>query len=48
LVESIYDGSQDAGHYTENVDAGQLANGTYFVVLETANEKITSSLVIIR
>jgi hypothetical protein len=48
LVESIYDGRQDAGQYTENVDAGQLANGTYFVVLETANEKITSSLVIIR
>jgi len=48
LVENVYNGRRDAGVYTENVNASQLANGTYFVVLETANEKITSSLVVVR
>jgi hypothetical protein len=48
LVENVYDGRRDAGVYTENVNASQLANGTYFVVLETANEKVTSSLVVVR
>jgi hypothetical protein len=48
LVENVYNGRRDAGVYTANVDARQLANGTYFVVLETANEKVTSSLVVVR
>jgi hypothetical protein len=48
LVQNVYDGRRDAGHYTESVDASRLANGTYLVVLETADEQITSSLVIVR
>jgi hypothetical protein len=48
LVQDVYTGRQDAGIYSQNVDVRQIANGTYFVVLETANEKITSSLVVVR
>jgi hypothetical protein len=48
MVEDVCNGRRDAGVYTENVDATQLANGTYFVVLETANNKITKSLVVVR
>ena len=48
LVENVYSGRRDAGVYTANVDARQLANGTYFVMLETAGEKITRSLVVVR
>ncbi|UCF70489.1 MAG: T9SS type A sorting domain-containing protein [candidate division WOR-3 bacterium] len=48
LVQTVQDGRQDAGVYTANVDARQLANGTYFVVLDAANEKVTKSLVVVR
>jgi hypothetical protein len=48
LVQTIYSGNRAAGTYTEYVDASQLANATYFVVLESDNEKITNSLVVVR
>jgi hypothetical protein len=48
LVETVYNGDRDAGVYTENLNAGQFANGTYFVVFEAANAQITKSLVVVR
>ncbi len=48
LVQNVYNGLRDAGAYTENIDARQLANGTYFVVLETSDQKISKSLVVVR
>lgn len=47
LVRTIEQGYRSAGTYTVNFNTRELANGTYFTVLETKNNKITRSLVIV-
>ena len=46
LVTEIEKGSKVAGTYDVDLDVRQLANGTYFVVLDTPVEKVSRSLVI--
>jgi len=46
LVRNLDTGYRDAGVYNVSIVAENLANGTYFVVLETSTEDITNSLVI--
>ena len=44
-VETSY---KNAGVYTLNLDTSELANGTYFLVLDTAAGTMTRSLVVVR
>ena len=46
LVTDIESGSKVAGTYDVDIDVRELANGTYFVVLDTPTEKVSRSLVI--
>ena len=46
LVTEIEKGSKVAGTYDVDLDVRELANGTYFVVLDTPAEKVSRSLVI--
>ena len=46
LIAKLTTGYREAGIYTANINVDKLANGTYFVVLETPMEAITNSLVI--
>jgi hypothetical protein len=47
LVKTIYDGHKNAGVYKENLDFSGIANGIYFVILETATAKASRSVVVI-
>jgi hypothetical protein len=46
LVNEIESGSKVAGTYDFDLDVRSLANGTYFVVLDTPTDKVSHSLVI--
>ncbi|MEO0189370.1 MAG: T9SS type A sorting domain-containing protein [candidate division WOR-3 bacterium] len=46
LIRTIEQGYKSAGVYTNNLNAGELPNGAYLVVLKTTNQKITGKLVV--
>lgn len=46
-VQTVTRGYKDAGVYSVNVDTGNLANGTYFFVLDSPAGKVSSSLVVV-
>ena len=46
LVKAIDQGYRNPGIYTTTLDARELTNGTYFVVVKTDNRNITGKLVI--
>jgi hypothetical protein len=47
LVKTIYDGHKNSGVHKENFDFSGIANGIYFVILETATAKASRSVVVI-
>jgi hypothetical protein len=47
LVRTICEGHKNAGIYRENIDCTGIANGIYFVILETATNKESHSVVVI-
>jgi hypothetical protein len=45
----IYDqGNKSAGRHTLKVDVRALPGGTYFVVLETQEKRMTEKMVVVR
>jgi hypothetical protein len=48
LVETLYDGFKPAGVHEFYFHAGQLPQGTYFLVLETPSLKKSESFVVVR
>ena len=48
LVETVYDGRRPAGVYEHRLDTRSLAQGTYFVVLETGSVTERRSVVVLR
>ena len=48
LIRDLENTTKSAGVYTVNVSTNELANGTYFVVLETAGNRTSNSLVIVK
>jgi len=47
LISNLDTGNKVAGTYNIEIDARELANGTYFVVLDTPIDKVSRSLVIL-
>ncbi|HEC77518.1 MAG TPA: T9SS type A sorting domain-containing protein [candidate division WOR-3 bacterium] len=47
LVKSLAQGYQGAGSYTVRLSTAGLANGTYFVVLDTPFRRVSESLIIV-
>ena len=47
LISNLATGNKVAGTYNVDIDARELANGTYFVILDTPVDKVSRSLVII-
>jgi hypothetical protein len=47
LVSNLATGNKVAGTYNVDINTRELANGTYFVILDTEVENVTRSLVII-
>ena len=47
FISNLDTGNKVAGTYNVDIDARELANGTYFVILDTEVEKVTRSLVIL-
>jgi len=47
LVSNLDTGNKVAGTYNVDIDSRELANGTYFVILDTEVEKVSRSLVIL-
>ncbi|HEC79004.1 MAG TPA: T9SS type A sorting domain-containing protein, partial [candidate division WOR-3 bacterium] len=47
LVKSLAQGYQGAGSYTVRLSTAGLANGTYFVVLDTPSRRVSESLIIV-
>ena len=47
LISNLDTGNKVAGTYNVDIDTRELANGTYFVILDTPIEKVSRSLVII-
>jgi hypothetical protein len=49
LVRNLENGYKDAGNYIHNINTNDLANGTYFVILNAANGKsYKTNLVVLR
>ena len=48
LVHKLVQSNMSAGAYTFDVDAGGLAQGTYFLILETPYGTVSRSLVVLR
>ena len=46
LVDVLDSGYRSVGFYALDINTAEIANGTYFIVLETPAEKMTQSLVI--
>ncbi|HEX7319453.1 MAG TPA: T9SS type A sorting domain-containing protein [bacterium] len=48
LVRELEHGTRETGVYTVNIGTSDLVSGTYFVVLETAGNTISSTMVVTR
>jgi hypothetical protein len=48
LVKNLDSGYKEAGEYNLSVNTNDLANGTYFVILKTATEKSSRTLVVVK
>ncbi|MGB3478973.1 MAG: T9SS type A sorting domain-containing protein, partial [bacterium] len=46
FISNLATGNKVAGTYNVDIDARELANGTYFVILDTPIDKVSRSLVI--
>ena len=48
LVCTIATGRMEIGHHVVHLDVASLPQGTYFLVLETGDMRVTRSVVILR
>jgi hypothetical protein len=48
LIRTIDQGNKPTGSHTVLVDTHELTGGTYFVVLETPEKRMSAKLVVVR